>query len=206
MRHSQVQQLRDSCLVYVGNLGFYTSETQLRDYFRSVGPVKQIIMGLNRLSRKPCGFCFVEFFRPHSALNAVLILNGTELDGQTIKVELDPGFVPGRQYGRGSAGGQVQDDTRRQQVVVAPFMGGLPGPPPPPPPPGYDRRRPPPGGMPPRRRRNEPHRRDEMDFDRRPRRGWRDFDDDDEGRRRRRRDWDDDDFDSGRRRRRLADD
>mmetsp|Transcript_27910 Transcript_27910/g.88919 ORF Transcript_27910/g.88919 Transcript_27910/m.88919 type:complete len:113 (-) Transcript_27910:1135-1473(-) len=81
----QVQKLRGSPLVYVGNLGFYTSESQIRAYFALCGPVKQIIMGLNRLSRRPCGFCFVEYFEGRAALNSVRLLNGTELDGQTIK-------------------------------------------------------------------------------------------------------------------------
>mmetsp|Transcript_27912 Transcript_27912/g.88925 ORF Transcript_27912/g.88925 Transcript_27912/m.88925 type:complete len:244 (-) Transcript_27912:657-1388(-) len=122
----QVQKLRGSPLVYVGNLGFYTSESQIRAYFALCGPVKQIIMGLNRLSRRPCGFCFVEYFEGRAALNSVRLLNGTELDGQTIKVELDPGFIPGRQFGRGSAGGQVQDDPRREQQFVADYQRGDP--------------------------------------------------------------------------------
>merc|ERR1712150_153447 len=35
-----------------------------------------------------------------------------KLDGRIIRVELDAGFKPGRQYGRGSSGGQVRDDRR----------------------------------------------------------------------------------------------
>jgi len=40
----------------------------------------------------------------------VVNLTGTKLDGRVIRVELDAGFKPGRQYGRGSSGGQVRDD------------------------------------------------------------------------------------------------
>ena len=41
------------------------------------------------------------------------LLSGTKLDGKMIRVELDAGFQPGRQYGRGVSGGQVRDDRRR---------------------------------------------------------------------------------------------
>ena len=44
------------------------------------------------------------------ALSAVGILTGSKLDGRVIRVELDAGFKPGRQYGRGASGGQVRDD------------------------------------------------------------------------------------------------
>ena len=45
--------------LYVGNLAFVTTEQQIIEVFRRCGPVKQVIMGLNRESRKPCGFAFV---------------------------------------------------------------------------------------------------------------------------------------------------
>ena len=54
-------------------------------------------------------------------------LNATKLDDRIVRVDLDPGFEPGRQYGRGTTGGQVRDDRRRE----------------------YDEGR---GGMPPRKR------------------------------------------------------
>lgn len=55
-------------------------------------------------------------------------LNGTKLDDRIIRVDMDPGFEPDRQYGRGTSGGQVRDDRRQE----------------------YDEGR---GGLPPRRRR-----------------------------------------------------
>lgn len=41
------------------------------------------------------------------ALMAITCLDGTSLDERIIKVGIDPGFKAGRQYGRGSSGGQV---------------------------------------------------------------------------------------------------
>ncbi len=52
----------------------------------------------------------MKFHHRIDALNAVVSLTGTKLDGMLIRVELDAGFKPGRQYGRGTSGGQVRDD------------------------------------------------------------------------------------------------
>jgi hypothetical protein len=54
----------------------------------------------------------VEYFSREHALRAVAFLSGTKLDGRVVRVELDAGFQPGRQYGRGALGGQVRDDRR----------------------------------------------------------------------------------------------
>ena len=69
-------------------------------------------MGKDRFQRTPCGFAFVEYVSRKDALDAVVFLSGSKLDEKIIRVELDAGFKPGRQYGRGSSGGQVRDDRR----------------------------------------------------------------------------------------------
>ena len=47
-------------------------------------------------------------------MSAVAHLNGTVLDERIIKVEVDKGFHEGRQYGRGTTGGQVRDEFREE--------------------------------------------------------------------------------------------
>ncbi len=69
-------------------------------------------MGLDRFQKTPCGFCFVEYSNHTGALAAVKYLNGTKLDDRELQIDLDPGFVDGRQYGRGASGGQVHDEYR----------------------------------------------------------------------------------------------
>ena len=107
---AQVCALALSSTVYVGNLSFSTRTNHLRRQFEQVGPVAAVHMGLDRFKKVPCGFAFVEFIHRIDALNAVANLTGTKLDGMPIRVELDAGFKPGRQYGRGTSGGQVRDD------------------------------------------------------------------------------------------------
>jgi nuclear cap-binding protein subunit 2 len=115
---SQIQALRCSSTVYVGNLSFATRSSNVHAMFSSVGRVKAVHMGLDRLKKTPCGFCFVEFWDRDDALASVQYCSGSKLDGSVVRVELDAGFQAGRQYGRGRKGGQVRDDKRdlsRQQ-------------------------------------------------------------------------------------------
>jgi nuclear cap-binding protein subunit 2 len=77
------------------------------------GDVKKIIMGLDKVRRTPCGFCFVEYYAHESAANALRYINGTKLDDRIIRTDWDVGFKEGRQYGRGKSGGQVRDEYRQ---------------------------------------------------------------------------------------------
>eukprot|EP00956_Cyclotella_meneghiniana_P040331 scaffold192568_cov49-Cyclotella_meneghiniana.AAC.1 len=107
---TQIRALARSSTVYVGNLAFSTRSIHLRRCFEMLGPVKSVHLGLHRENKTPCGFAFVEFHHRIDALSAVSNLTGTKLDGRLIRVELDAGFKPGRQFGRGASGGQVRDD------------------------------------------------------------------------------------------------
>jgi len=109
---SQQRALSTSSTLYIGNLAFSTRTSHLKSLFSTLGPVKTIHMGLDRINKTPCGFAFVEYYKRDHALSAIAYLSGTKLDEKVIRVELDAGFKPGRQYGRGKRGGQVRDDRR----------------------------------------------------------------------------------------------
>jgi nuclear cap-binding protein subunit 2 len=106
-------KLAASSTLYVGNLTFYTSEEQLWELFRKCGEVKNIIMGLNKETNESCGFCFVEYETHDEAAAGLRYVNGTKLDDRIIRVDWDPGFVPGREFGRGQGGNQRRDQYRR---------------------------------------------------------------------------------------------
>ena len=109
---SQMKALTNSSTLYVGNLSFTTRVSHIRSHFSQLGRVQTIHMGLDRMKKTPCGFCFVQYCSRDDALAAVSLLSSTKLDGRVIRVELDAGFQPGRQYGRGRKGGQVRDDRK----------------------------------------------------------------------------------------------
>jgi nuclear cap-binding protein subunit 2 len=117
-KEEQTSLREKSCIVYVGNLSFYTNEEQIYEVFSKAGDIKRVIMGLDRERLTPCGFCFVEFgmlfcfvyhfhryYDRSGALNSVRYISGTKLDDRFIRVDLDHGFTPDRQFGRGKSGG-----------------------------------------------------------------------------------------------------
>mmetsp|Transcript_20997 Transcript_20997/g.37184 ORF Transcript_20997/g.37184 Transcript_20997/m.37184 type:complete len:319 (+) Transcript_20997:145-1101(+) len=101
-----------SSTLWVGGLSVFTLEEQIHALFSNCGAVVRVVMGLHRIERTPCGFCFVEFASRDAALDAEMMLNGVWLDGSQIKVEMDPGFQEGRQFGRARSGGQVKNEPR----------------------------------------------------------------------------------------------
>ena len=107
-----LEALRCTTTLYIGNLAFHTTEEQIHELFGKCGAVKKIIMGLDKNTLTPCGFCFVEYYTRSDAETCVKYLNGTMLDEREIRVDFDWGFQEGRQYGRGKSGGQVRDEYR----------------------------------------------------------------------------------------------
>ncbi|EPQ58762.1 hypothetical protein GLOTRDRAFT_104101 [Gloeophyllum trabeum ATCC 11539] len=118
-RQKQNELLAKSSTLYVGNLSFYTTEEQIYELFTKCGSpedgggVKRIIMGLDRNTRTPCGFCFVEYYTHEEALASMRYISGTKLDERIIRCDLDLGYKDGRQFGRGRSGGQVRDEHRQ---------------------------------------------------------------------------------------------
>ncbi|CAN1356313.1 Nuclear cap-binding protein subunit 2 [Linum perenne] len=104
--------LQTSTTVYIGNMSFYTTEEQVYELFTRAGEIKKIIMGLDKNTKTPCGFCFVLYYSREDTEDAVKYISGTILDDRPIRVDFDWGFQEGRQWGRGRSGGQVRDEYR----------------------------------------------------------------------------------------------
>ena len=102
--------LKISSTVYIGNLSYNTTEAQLYQLFSFCGKIKRVILGLNRFTKEPCGFAFVEYLNRESAVVSKNTLTGFNLNGKVIKVDIDLGFEEGRQYGRGKFGYQIRDE------------------------------------------------------------------------------------------------
>ena len=75
----QEKLLKKSCTLYVGNLSFYTTEEQIYELFSKSGDIKKIIMGLDKMKKTACGFCFVRYDSRADAENAMQYINGTYL-------------------------------------------------------------------------------------------------------------------------------
>ena len=88
--------------IYVGNLSYDLSENELRQAFEEYGIVDSVKIIIDRYSNRSKGFGFLEMNDDNAAKAAISGLNGTELDGRTLKVnEARP--RPNRDRGYGSS-------------------------------------------------------------------------------------------------------
>ena len=81
--------------LFVGGLSYSTSQESLRDAFASCGNVESATIVTDRDTGRSRGFGFVEMSTNEEADQAVSRLNGSSLDGRTIKVEKATGAGPG---------------------------------------------------------------------------------------------------------------
>jgi cold-inducible RNA-binding protein len=74
--------------LYVGNLSYGTTEMGLRELFEQSGPVAEVKVVLDRDTGRPRGFAFVEMTTDEGAEQAISQLNGRDLDGRALKVNV----------------------------------------------------------------------------------------------------------------------
>jgi RNA recognition motif-containing protein len=71
--------------IYVGNISFDTTEQDLREAFEAHGQVQEVAVITDRDTGRSRGFAFVTM-DDDGAQKAMEALDGTELDGRTIRV------------------------------------------------------------------------------------------------------------------------
>ena len=76
----------NSSKLYVSNLAYTTSETNLQDIFAAHGAVIEVKIPIDRESGRPRGFAFVTMATPESAKAAILALNGSTVGERTLTV------------------------------------------------------------------------------------------------------------------------
>ena len=72
--------------IYVGNLSFQTTETEITQAFSGFGPVESVSIITDRDTGRSKGFGFVEMADQADASKAIHALNGTELGGRSLTV------------------------------------------------------------------------------------------------------------------------
>jgi RNA recognition motif-containing protein len=87
--------------LFVGSLSWDTNDEGLRSAFSAHGEISEAIVISDRDTGRSRGFGFVTFEDDESADKAVAALNGTELDGRTIKVDV----AQAKQRSNGGGGG-----------------------------------------------------------------------------------------------------
>ncbi len=91
--------------LYVGNLSFQTTESELDDLFAQAGEVESVRIITDRDTGRSRGFGFVEMSE-ENAEKAIAQFNGTELDGRALTVnQARPQVNRGGRGGGGGGGG-----------------------------------------------------------------------------------------------------
>jgi RNA recognition motif-containing protein len=111
--------------LFVGNLSFKTTENDLQDAFAAHGTVVEANLMMDRVTGRPRGFAFVTMSTPEEAQKAITALNGKEMDGRALTVniarpreERPAGGGGGRRggyAGRGGGGGGRDRDRSRDR-------------------------------------------------------------------------------------------
>lgn len=98
--------------LFVGNLSFDTTENDLQDAFAAHGTVTETNLMMDRTTGRPRGFGFITMSTPEEAQKAIAALNGSQLGGRALTVniakpreERPAGGGGRREYG-GSGGGR----------------------------------------------------------------------------------------------------
>jgi len=74
--------------LFVGNVAFATTETQLEDAFAQFGAVMEATLLMDRDTGRPRGFGFVTMGSDEEAQAAIEGLNGKDLDGRNLTVNI----------------------------------------------------------------------------------------------------------------------
>ena len=96
--------------LYVGNLPFKATEDQLKALFEGVATITELVMATDNAG-KPKGFAFAFVKEMDQGEAIVAKLNGTELLGRKIKVDVSQG---GKKGGKGGKPGQSGGKTNRE--------------------------------------------------------------------------------------------
>nr|MBA3395402.1 RNA-binding protein [Deltaproteobacteria bacterium] len=87
--------------LYVGNLPYHATEDLITQHFATSGEVASVHLMIDRTSGQSRGFCFVEMTSPDGAQKAITDLNGKELSGRALRVDI----AEERRPGGGGGGG-----------------------------------------------------------------------------------------------------
>ncbi len=88
--------------LYVGNLAYGVTEQDLRDLFSQAGELQDVMLIVDRDTRRSKGFGFVEYVNEADAQKAVQMFHDQEVEGRRLTVNV---ARPREERGGGGGGG-----------------------------------------------------------------------------------------------------
>ncbi|MBI1895875.1 MAG: RNA-binding protein [Acidobacteria bacterium] len=101
--------------IFVGNLSYQTTETELQSLFGAYGAVERVSIIRDRETGQPRGFAFVEMPSSDEAARAISAVNGRELNGRALNVNEARPREPRGNFGGGAGGGRGGFGGRRRE-------------------------------------------------------------------------------------------
>jgi len=101
-----------STKLYVGNLPYETTETDLQALFESAGQVSTISIVRDRATGQARGFAFVEMNDADGARKAISELDKYDFGGRSLTVNEAKPMTPRGNGGGGFGGGRQRRDSR----------------------------------------------------------------------------------------------
>src|ERR1700712_1771827 len=98
--------------LYVSNLSFHTSETDLETLFSKVGKVNSVKIIMDRETNRSRGFAFVEMASDEEGKKAIAELNNKEIEGRQLSVAVAR-EKENRSGGSGGGGNYSRSNNRR---------------------------------------------------------------------------------------------
>jgi RNA recognition motif-containing protein len=92
--------------LYVGNLPFSATESELRSLFQAHGPVASVNVITDRDTGRARGFAFVEMEQAGDADKAIRALDGSDMGGRSLRVNV----AQDKRAGGGGGGGGPRRD------------------------------------------------------------------------------------------------
>jgi len=92
--------------LFVGNLSFDTTENDLQDAFAAHGTVQEANLMMDRTTGRPRGFGFVTMSTDEEAQKAMAALNGKDMGGRALTVNI---AKPREERAPGGGGGGRRD-------------------------------------------------------------------------------------------------
>ncbi len=84
-----------SAKVFVGNLSYQTTKTELTAFLAEAGTVVDVHLPTDRETQRPRGFAFVEFSSEAEAARAIQLFDSREMGGRRLKVNAAEARPPG---------------------------------------------------------------------------------------------------------------
>lgn len=74
--------------LFVGGIPFKTTDEELRQHFSQAGEVVSVYIPMDRETKRPRGFAFVEMADDASAQKAIEMFDGSDMGGRRIAVNM----------------------------------------------------------------------------------------------------------------------